>query len=409
MNDKYLIINGGSSSLKFSLYEMPNKKEIVSGIVEKIGLKDSFYSLKNGNNKVEKEKYIVNHKEAVKTILEELINYHFITNLDEIKGVGHRILHGGEYFSDSVVIDSDVIEKIESLTELGPLHIPGEVAVIKSVSEVLPEVKQVAVFDTAFHQTNPDYNYRYAIPNELYEKYGVRKYGFHGTSYKYITNYMKNYYHKEDINLIVCHIGSGASIAAIKDGKGYATSMELTPNAGLMMGTRCGNIDASVIPYLMKKTGMSAEEVNEILNKKSGLLGISGVSDFRDLEKLIATGNKDAILAYNMFKERIIEYISMYYGKLRGNVDALVFTAGIGENISMLRSDVVLALHDVMNLSLNKEINDNIGRNKKISEGKISNPASNVDIFVIPTDEESIILEDTYNLKRENKIYKKVK
>ena len=409
MNSKYLVINGGSSSLKFSLYEMPSKEEIISGIVEKIGLEDSFYSLKFNGEKVEKAKHINNHTDAIKTVLGELLNYKFINDLDEIKGVGHRILHGGEYFSDSVVVDDDVIEKIESLTELGPLHIPGEVACIKSMKEVLPEVKQVAVFDTAFHQTNPDYNYRYAIPNEFYEKYGVRKYGFHGTSYKYITNYMKKYYNKDSVNLIICHVGSGASIAAIKDGKSLATSMELTPNAGLMMGTRCGNIDASVIPYLMKQTGKSADELNDIFNKQSGLLGVSGVSDFRDLLSLIEKGDKNAILAYNMYKERIIEYISMYYGKLRGKVDAIIFTAGVLENNPTLREDIVNDISTSMRVSLNKEVNNNIGRNKKYSQGKISNINSYIDIFVIPTDEESIILDDTYSLEKDNKKYMKRK
>ncbi len=409
MNSKYLVINGGSSSLKFSLYEMPSKEEIVSGIVEKIGLEDSFYSLKFNGEKVEKAKHINNHTDAIKTVLGELLNYKFINDLDEIKGVGHRILHGGEYFSDSVVVDDDVIEKIESLTELGPLHIPGEVACIKSMKEVLPEVKQVAVFDTAFHQTNPDYNYRYAIPNEFYEKYGVRKYGFHGTSYKYITNYMKKYYTKDSVNLIICHVGSGASIAAIKDGKSLATSMELTPNAGLMMGTRCGNIDASVIPYLMKQTGKSADELNDIFNKQSGLLGVSGVSDFRDLLSLIEKGDKNAILAYNMYKERIIEYISMYYGKLRGKVDAIIFTAGVLENNPTLRGDIVNDISTSMHVSLNKEVNNNIGRNKKYSQGKISNINSYIDVFVIPTDEESIILDDTYSLEKDNKKYMKRK
>ncbi len=409
MNSKYLVINGGSSSLKFSLYEMPSKEEIISGIVEKIGLEDSFYSLKFNGEKVEKAKHINNHTDAIKTVLGELLNYKFINDLDEIKGVGHRILHGGEYFSDSVVVDDDVIEKIESLTELGPLHIPGEVACIKSLKEVLSEVKQVAVFDTAFHQTNPDYNYRYAIPNEFYEKYGVRKYGFHGTSYKYITNYMKKYYNKDSVNLIICHVGSGASIAAIKDGKSLATSMELTPNAGLMMGTRCGNIDASVIPYLMKQTGKSADELNDIFNKQSGLLGVSGVSDFRDLLSLIEKGDKNAILAYNMYKERIIEYISMYYGKLRGKVDAIIFTAGVLENNPTLREDIVNDISTSMRVSLNKEVNNNIGRNKKYSQGKISNINSYIDIFVIPTDEESIILDDTYSLEKDNKKYMKRK
>lgn len=408
MKDKYLVINGGSSSLKFSLYEMPDEHEIISGIVEKIGLSDSSYTLKIFGKKIEKAKAITNHTEAVRIVLDELLNYKLISDYSEIKGIGHRILHGGEYFNNSVIIDDEVIEKIESLKDLGPVHIPGEVAIIKSIKKLLPNVKQVAVFDTAFHQTNPDFNYRYAIPTEFYEKYGVRKYGFHGTSYRYITDYMKHYYNRDNVNLIICHIGSGASIAAIKDGQSYATSMELTPNTGLIMGTRCGNIDSSIVLYLAQKTGMNVNDISEILSKKSGLLGISGVSDFRDLMQLIDEGNANAVLAYNMYKERLIEYISMYYGKLRGKVDALIFTAGVGENNPILREHVIKELSSVMNISLNREKNNNIGHNKKTNEVKISLSNSDVDIFVIPTNEEQIILEDTYKLQNDSKKYIKV-
>ena len=247
MDKKILIINAGSSSLKFSLYDMPEAKEIVNGYVEKIGNQDSFYTLKFNGKNVKKEKVIMNHTEAVQIMIQELLENKFINDISDIKGIGHRVLHGGEFYSESVEIDDDVLNNIKALTKLGPLHHPGEIAGIESMKNVMPDVPQVAVFDTAFHQTMPKENYMYAVPYNWYEENGVRKYGFHGTSHKYITETMKDYFNKDDVNLVICHIGSGASISCIKDGKCYDTTMGLTPLDGLIMGTRSGNIDSSII------------------------------------------------------------------------------------------------------------------------------------------------------------------
>lgn len=297
MEDKYLIINAGSSSLKFSLYEMPSAKEIVSGIVEKIGSFDSFYSLKSNGNKQEKQKKIVDHGEAVETMLSELLNYGFINNIDEIKGVGHRVLHGGELYFDSVLIDEEVLNNIKDLTKLGPLHHPGEIKGIESMMKYLGDIPQVAVFDTAFHQSMPKEKFMYAVPYEWYLKNGVRKYGFHGTSHKYITCLMKEKLERDNINLIICHVGSGASISCIKDGICFDTSMGLTPLDGLIMGTRSGEIDPSIIKYIMDETSMDVSEVTDLLNKKSGLMGICGKNDFRDVVAEMDKGNELAKLA----------------------------------------------------------------------------------------------------------------
>ena len=291
MGDKYLIINAGSSSLKFSLYEMPSAKEIVNGYVQKIGEGDSFYELKYNGKKDIKEKDIKNHSEAVQTMLDELLENKFISNVNEIKGVGHRVLHGGEFYSKSTLIDEEVLNNIKALTKLGPLHHPGEIAGIEGMMEVLKDVPQVAVFDTAFHQTMPKENYLYAVPYSWYKENGVRKYGFHGTSHNYITNQMKKHFNKEDVNLIICHIGSGASIACIKDGVCYDTTMGLTPLDGLIMGTRSGSIDPSIIEYVAKERNMTVEEIIEALNKESGLLGIAGKNDYRDLSKAKEEGD----------------------------------------------------------------------------------------------------------------------
>ena len=257
MSEKFLIINAGSSSLKFSLYNMPETIEIVNGYIEKIGNQDSFYTLKYEGKKLEKKKVILNHTDAVETMLEELLDNNFIQDVSDIKGIGHRVLHGGEYYSESVLIDDTVLDNIKSLTKLGPLHHPGEIAGIESMKSVMPDVPQVAVFDTAFHQTMPKENYMYAVPYDWYEENGVRKYGFHGTSHKYITETMQKQLGKEDVNLIICHVGSGASMCCVKNGKCFNTTMGLTPLDGLVMGTRCGTIDSSIIEYICKERKMS--------------------------------------------------------------------------------------------------------------------------------------------------------
>ena len=283
MSEKYLIINAESSSLKFSLYVMPEQVEMINGLVEKIGNDDSCYTLKFNKQKIEKNRIINNHTEAVKVMLEELIAYNIIDSVEDIKGIGHRVLHGGEFYSDSVIIDDDVLSNIKSLTKLGPLHHPGEIAGIESMNEVLPTVPQVAVFDTAFHQTMPIDNYMYAVPYDWYKENGVRKYGFHGTSHKYITEKMQSILNNDEINLIICHIGSGASISCIQNGICIDTTMGLTPLDGLIMGTRSGAIDSSIIEYISKEKNLSIEQITSILNKNSGLIGIAGKNDFRDL------------------------------------------------------------------------------------------------------------------------------
>ena len=400
MEGKYLVINGGSSSLKFSLYSMPEEKELINGYIEKIGAKDCFWTLKINGEKITHAKELKNHTEAVEIMMKELIDNNIISSVDEIKGVGHRVLHGGEFYSDSVLIDDEVLNNIIDLTKLGPLHHPGEIAGIKAMKESLPEVPQVAVFDTAYHQTMPEENYKYAVPEEWYEKYSVRKYGFHGTSHKYIAETMIEKLNKKDANLIICHIGSGASISAVKDGKCYNTTMGLTPLDGLIMGTRSGSIDPSIIEYVVKSTGKTVEEVTQDLNKKSGLLAICGKNDLRDIEDLIASGDKKAKLAIDMFANSIIKYIADYYFELEGNVDAIVFTAGVGENDIDLRKQIVDKISNPLNIKLDEKRNDSIARFRSEREGIITTDDSKIPVYVVPTNEEIMILRDTYRLSK---------
>lgn len=400
MSEKFLIINAGSSSLKFSLYNMPETIEIVNGYIEKIGNQDSFYTLKYEGKKIEKKKVILNHTDAVETMLEELLDNNFIQNVSDIKGIGHRVLHGGEYYSESVLIDDNVLENIKSLTKLGPLHHPGEIAGIESMKSVMPDVPQVAVFDTAFHQTMPKENYMYAVPYDWYEENGVRKYGFHGTSHKYITETMQKQLGKEDVNLIICHVGSGASMCCVKNGKCFNTTMGLTPLDGLVMGTRCGTIDSSIIEYICKERNMSVEDVNTVLNKKSGLLGIAGKNDFRDLEELANNGDEKAKLAIKMLQNSITKFIAQYYVELNGMVDAIVFTAGIGENGISLRANIVNSLSNALNIKLDENSNNNIAKFKERQSGVISTPDSKINVVVIPTNEEYMILKDTYEISK---------
>lgn len=400
MSEKYLIINAGSSSLKFSLYNMPETIEIVNGYIEKIGNADSFYTLKYAGNKVEKKQVIMNHTDAVQTMLKELLDNNFIQDVSDIKGIGHRVLHGGEYYSESVLIDDIVLDNIKSLTKLGPLHHPGEIAGIESMKCVMTDVPQVAVFDTAFHQTMPKENYMYAVPYEWYEENGVRKYGFHGTSHKYITETMQKQLGKEDVNLIICHVGSGASMCCVKDGKCFNTTMGLTPLDGLVMGTRCGTIDSSIIEYICKERNMSVEDVNTVLNKQSGLLGIAGKNDFRDLEELANNGDEKAKLAIKMLQNSITKFIAQYYVELNGVVDAIVFTAGIGENGISLRANVVNSLSNALNIKLDENTNNQIAKFKENQAGVISTPDSKIGVYVIPTNEEYMILKDTYEISK---------
>lgn len=394
---KILCVNAGSSSLKFQLFEMPEEKCLISGYIEKIGLEDCFWNTKVNGEKIRGEKFLKNHTEAVEVLIEELLKHKVVESMDEIKAVGHRVVHGGEKYSDSVIITDEVLQDIRDLTKFAKLHHPGNIAGIEAMKAALPEVPMVAVFDTAFHQTMPRRNYMFPVPMEWYTEYGVRKYGFHGTSHKYITGKMKEKLGKEDVNLIICHIGSGASISAIKDGKCYDTTMGLTPLDGLMMGTRSGAIDPSVIEYVCEESGKTVVEVTSELNKKSGLLGVSGKSDSRDVELAAADGNEDAALALEMYNDRVAKYIVQYFIELEGKVDSIVFTAGVGENGREARLDIMKRLLP-LGIKVDAEVNDTIAGYKDISEGVISTDDSTVRVEVIPTNEEIMIIKDTYEL-----------
>ena len=394
---KILCVNAGSSSMKFQAYEMPEEKVLISGYVEKIGLPDCFWTVKVNGEKIRTERPLKDHSEAAQVLIDELLNNKVIESLDEIKGVGHRVVHGAEKYSDSVLITDEVISDIEANTKYAPLHHPGNLAGIKAMKEAFPNVPHVAVFDTAFHQTMPKQNFLYPVPYEWYTKYGVRKYGFHGTSHKFITNEMKRRLNKEDVNLIVCHIGSGSSIACVKEGKCIDTTMGLTPLDGLMMGTRSGSIDPSIIEFVMKEANMKVNEVTNALNKQSGFLGVCGEADCRDVEALCGQDDENAILAYEMYTDRVAKYIANYYLELEGNVDAIVFTAGIGENGPKFRKLVLNKLKP-LGILCDEEVNSKIAGFLDLNEGIISDPNSKVNVFVLPTNEEIMIVKDTFKL-----------
>ncbi len=395
---KILSVNAGSSSLKFNCIELPEGKELISGYFEKIGLSDSFYSIKMNGEKVKKEVLLNNHSDAIKYLIDELFNNNIIKSLDEIDGVGHRIVHGGDKYNKSIIIDDDVIKTVEELSPLAPLHNPANITGIKAFRDAMPNTPMVGVFDTAFHQTMQEKEYLYPVPREWYTKYGVRKYGFHGTSHRYITLKVQELLGKKDVNVISCHIGSGGSICCIKDGKSIDTTMGFSPNSGIMMGTRCGDIDYSIIPYIMKNAQMSIEEVDNALNKKSGLLAISeDYSDHRDIENAMAEGNTKCILANDMYIDRIVSYIAKYYVELDGKVDALVFTAGLGENAREFRENIIRKLGS-LGIYVDKEKNANIASYLETKEGIISSAESKVPVYVIPTNEELMIALDTLEL-----------
>ena len=388
---KILAVNAGSSSLKFQMYEMPEEEVLISGVFERIGIGDSFYTIKINGEKIKKNKEFKDHSEAVQTLIDDLLEYKVIESLDEIKGVGHRLVHGGEKYAESVVIDDEVIKTVDELSELAPLHNPANLTGVKAFIKNIPDAMQVGCFDTAFHQTMNKREYLYPVPYEWYEKYGVRKYGFHGMSHNYIANRMHEILGKDEFKVISCHIGNGGSLCAIKDGKSFDTSMGFTPNAGLMMGSRSGGIDATLIPYVMKKSGESMEEVFEDLNKHSGYLGLSGISsDSRDIEEAIIEGNKRAKLSQEIYVQKIVNYIARYFIEL-GGADAIVFTAGIGENSVETRKDIIDSL-GAIGVKLDEEANNVRGK-----EALISAPDSSVKVYVIPTDEEVMIARDTYN------------
>ena len=390
---KIMAVNAGSSSLKFQLLEMPNEVIITEGIVERIGLKDAYYTIKfNG----EKEKTILpikNHAEAVKKVLDDLVERQVVKDLNEISGVGHRVVQGGWYFQDSAIVDDDTIAKIEELCDLAPLHNPAHLIGIKAFLKVLPGVPNVVVFDTSFHQTMKPDTYMYALPYEWYDKYKIRKYGAHGTSHKYVAHVAAELLQKpiEETKIITCHLGNGASIAAVKGGICVDTSMGLTPLEGIPMGTRSGNIDPTVLEYMAKKEGLTISELLIILNRKSGYLGVSGVSnDSRDLENCLDT-NERCRLALDIQYKRIADYIGSYYIQM-GGLDAIVFTAGIGENSSRCREQIISRLK-VLGIKLDPEANKARG---EIAE--ITTKDSTVKAFLIPTKEELMIARDVVRL-----------
>ena len=401
MEEKYLVINCGSSSLKFSLYSMPAEEVIAKGYIEKIGNEDSFWNISYNDKKISGAKWLKNHTDAVNVMIDELIKNDIIADMNEIKGIGHRVLHGGELYSDSVLIDEEVLNNIRLLTNLGPLHHPGEIAGIEAMQTTLPNTKQVAVFDTAFHQTMPDYNYIYAVPYAWYQQYKVRRYGFHGTSHKYITSVMQEKLGKQDVNLIICHVGSGASVTCVKDGKSFDTSMGLTPLDGLVMGTRSGAIDPSIIKFVVDEGKMTLDDVMNELNKNSGLKGICGKNDFRDMMALIDNGDYQAKLAYDIFMDSIIKHVAEYYFELEGEVDAIVFTAGILENNTKIREDIINKLSGAMGIFINMDMNDNIGYGHDFKEGIITAEESQIPVYVIPTNEEVMIVRDGYRIIEE--------
>lgn len=392
---KILVVNAGSSSLKYQLLHMPEEIIITKGMVERIGLKDSIFAIEANGNKMKVVQTINDHLEAVKILLNKLIGLKIISSLEEIDGIGHRVVHGGERFSESVLIDDEVLREIEDVSELAPLHNPANLIVINAFRKILPEVPSVAVFDTAFHQTMPEKSFLYSLPYDYYQQYGIRKYGFHGTSHQYVSERSAEMLKRplRELRLVSCHLGNGASITAIDGGKSIDTSMGFTPLAGVTMGTRSGNIDPAVITYIMEKTGQNAEEVVRTLNKESGLLGISGYSsDLRDIQEAAEKGQKRSELALQVFADRIQKYIGMYAVRMKG-LDAIIFTAGIGENSDLIRARVLEGLEFMgvyWDPSLNKEVN---GR-----ETFISYPHSPVKVLVIPTNEEIMIARDTVRL-----------
>ena len=387
---KVLSVNAGSSSLKFQMYEMPEEKVLISGVFERIGIDAPFYTIKINGEKIRKEVELPNHKVAFEILVKELMDYKVVESLDEIKGIGHRVVQGGDYFNKTVVIDDEVIAKIDELSTLAPLHNPAAITGIKAAQAVVPDAVQTAVFDTAFHQTMDEVNYMYAVPYSWYTDYKIRRYGAHGTSHKYVALRMNEILGRMNTKLITCHIGNGGSVSAVVDGKCINTSMGLTPNAGLIMGSRCGDIDATIVPYIMKKANLTAEEVDTALNKQSGLLGISGVSsDSRDVEDGINSGNERCLLAQKMYVRRVIDYIAKYYVEM-GGADAIVFTAGVGENSKATRREIMDGL-SVLGVVVDEENNNTRGQ-----EIMVTTKESKIPCYVIPTDEEVMIARDTY-------------
>ena len=394
---KTIAINAGSSSLKWQLYQMPEEKVLAKGLIERIGLKDSVSTVKFDGRSEEQVLDIENHTLAVKILLDDLIRFEIIKAYDEITGVGHRVVAGGEYFKESTVVEGDVLEKIEELGLLAPLHNPANAAGIRAFKELLPDITSVAVFDTSFHTTMPEKAYRYPLPTKYYTENKVRKYGAHGTSHQYVAQEAAKLLGRplEELKLITCHIGNGASITAVKGGQSIDTSMGFTPLAGVMMGTRTGDIDPAIIPYLMEHTDdfKTPEDISRVLNRESGLQAVSGLSsDMRDVQNGVNEGNHDAILAFEMYVDRIQKHIGQYLAVLNG-ADAIIFTAGVGENATLVREKVISGI-SWFGCDVDPE------KNVFGVTGDISTEAAKIRVLVIPTDEELVIARDVERLKK---------
>ena len=394
---KSLAVNAGSSTVKFKLFDMPSEEVLAEGLIERIGLEMGHAKIKYGDGQVhDEETPFKDHGVAVEYLLKQLTNLGIVKEFNEITAVGHRIVAGGEFFKDSAVIDDDVMAKIDALAEYAPLHNPAELIGIKAFKQVLPDAFAIAVFDTSFHTSMPKMNALYSLPYEWYEKYGARKYGAHGTSHRYVASRAAALLGKplEELNLITCHIGAGASITAIKNGKSYDTSMGFTPLAGITMSTRSGDVDPSLVNFMENKLGISSDEMVDILNHKSGLLGLSGISsDMRDVQAAAEEGNEQAQLALDIFENRIVRYIGSYMAEL-GHTDAIVFTAGVGENDIEFRQAVADQLKS-FGLGIDPEKN-----NVRGEERDISSADATVKSFLIPTDEELMIVRDIERLKQ---------
>ena len=392
-------VNAGSSSFKFQVFEMPEEKVLAQGNVERIGLENSIFGMKFDGNKIEEVCDIPDHAVAVQKIMDALVDNHIVNQLEDIQAIGHRMVHGGEYFDHSVLESEDAINKFIELTDLAPLHNPAGLLGYRSFKKALPNASHTFVFDTAFHQTMPKENYLYAIPYEYYEKDKVRRYGMHGTSHLYLTQRYAQITGKklEDVNIVTCHLGNGGSITAVKNGKSFKTSMGFTPLAGIMMGTRCGDIDPAILVFLQKKYGYDYEEIDNLLNKKSGLLGVSGVSsDSRDVEAAAAKGHDRAILAQHMFASRVIETVSGYIG-LMGGADAIIFAGGIGENAWSYRKAICDGL-SVFGVDVPDELNIGV----RAKEAKLSSDNSKMEVWLLPTNEELVMARDAYKDLMEN-------
>ncbi|MEC9490072.1 MAG: acetate kinase [Halanaerobiales bacterium] len=393
---KILVINSGSSSLKFQLFNMKNENVLAQGLFQRIGINNSYLEFNNNQDELIIEKEIPDHMTAVKLLIDTLLSkdHGVLKSMEEIEAVGHRLVHGGEKYKQAVIINQEIIKQLEKTVELAPLHIPPNIAGIKICQKLLPNKAQIGVFDTAFHHTIPEKAYVYALPYQYYQKHKIRKYGFHGTSHKYIAKRTAKLLDKpvEELKIISCHLGNGASITAIKNGKSIETSMGFTPLEGLVMGTRSGDFDPAIIPFLLEKENLKISELDDVLNKKSGLLGVSGISsDFRDIENAAAKGKKQAQLAIKLFNYRVQKYVGAYAAVMNG-VDAVTFTAGIGENSISVRKNILNEL-GYLGITLDNEKNKIRGQEKIISTDD-----SKVKALVIPTNEELVIARETLEI-----------